>query len=1250
MHFILGKNGSDPNKLGGKAGALAALSGRDVLVPAWFAVAPEAALESLPEGPQEAFSSISNEIHWPDGLGLGAPIRDELVAAMETLCPHGEPVAVRSSAMDEDSNGASFAGQLTSFLFVPPVDVPDKVAAVWRSAFSENVLEYRRQHGLPPQSGPPAVLIQRMVDASVSGVAFGADPVTGNPDVSVVTSVYGLGTSLVSGECDADTHYIDRAGTITKRTIANKVHAHRAPVPGASGIRVEDVDPEQAVKPALTDELVLQIAELARDLSAHFGRPQDIEWAIADGQIYVLQSRPITTIPQRTPQNGILNIWDNSNIVESYNGVTTPLTFSFASYVYDEVYRQFCHVLRVPQRRIEENAAVFRNMLGLMQGRVYYNLLNWYRVLALLPGFQVNRGFMEQMMGVKSSLPPEVLDTSVVPDWRTRVVDSLYLVRSAFALIGHHLRLDATIRTFYARLETSLTVDRQTLVNMRAEELTAYYSTVEAKLLRRWDAPLINDFLAMIFFGLLGSLSEKWLGRKGLANDLLCRQEGLISVEPSRRMLRMAELAADADGFAQALCDGSLAEIREAMSHHSEFKQAFENYLDEFGDRCLEELKLESPTLHDDPMPLLRGVGHLAHRNAGQTSDREPAPEGDDPKDSAERLVAERLSPWSLKGRVFRYVLRHAKARVRDRENLRFERTRVFGLVRRIFVTLGRRLVDSGALDAPEDVFYLERHEIFGFIEGRATTISLRELVAVRKREFAAYREAPPLPSRFETYGIVGANAISSEQAPNEREDGEERSGIGCCAGIVRGKVRVVTDPRHERLQPGEILAARTTDPGWIVLFSAAAGLLVERGSLLSHSAIVSRELGIPSIVSIDGLTSWLNDGDEVELNGTTGIVRRLAHGSRAMNAARNGKSNSNGFTEICYAQCWEDADVLMGALDVQSGQTCLSVASAGDNTLSLVSKAPGRVIAVDHNPLQLHCLELRVAAYKALSHDGLLELVGSRPSTRRIELYRQCRSLLSPDARDFWDAHQGFVAAGIGTIGKFERYLALFRKRVLPWLLGRETIAALSQSGPPDWREAFFDRHFNNWRFRGVFRVFFSQFVMGRMGRHPDAFRFVEGSVADHLLARVRQALTVLDPAENPYVQWILTGHHSDALPHALREEHFDDIRTNLDCLELRCQTVEDCLKETGNDEVDWFNLSDIFEYLSEEDAAAVFDEIVRTGRSGGRVAYWNMLVPRSRPEHLSDNLQPLEEAAAELYDRDKAFFYNAFRLEGIR
>ena len=153
------------------------------------------------------------------------------------------------------------------------------------------------------------------------------------------------------------------------------------------------------------DETAVEIAALARRSAALFGQPQDIEWAIEGGRIYLLQSRPITTLRNLPDPDGVLNIWDNSNIIESYSGVTTPLTFSFARSVYEGVYRQFCRILRVPERKIAANDHTFSRMLGLIQGRVYYNLLNWYRVLALLPGFTVNRRFMEQMMGVRESLP-----------------------------------------------------------------------------------------------------------------------------------------------------------------------------------------------------------------------------------------------------------------------------------------------------------------------------------------------------------------------------------------------------------------------------------------------------------------------------------------------------------------------------------------------------------------------------------------------------------------------------------------------------------------------------------------------------------------------------------------------------------------------------------------------------------------------------------------------------------------------------
>jgi S-adenosylmethionine-diacylglycerol 3-amino-3-carboxypropyl transferase len=354
-------------------------------------------------------------------------------------------------------------------------------------------------------------------------------------------------------------------------------------------------------------------------------------------------------------------------------------------------------------------------------------------------------------------------------------------------------------------------------------------------------------------------------------------------------------------------------------------------------------------------------------------------------------------------------------------------------------------------------------------------------------------------------------------------------------------------------------------------------------------------------------------------------------------------------FSLVRYAQCWEDADILLAGLAIRPGDTCLAIASAGDNALAMLAAGAGRVIALDLNPAQLACLELRVAAYRQLSHPELVELIGSRPSLRRNELYRSCRPLLSKACRDFWDAQPAAVAAGIGGAGKFERYFALFRQRVLPLVHSRATVLALLTGGDAAVRENFYQKKWDTWRWRILFQVFFSRFVMGRMGRDPSFFRYVEGSVAQRILTRTRHALTALDPADNPYLQWILTGHHTTALPYALRPENFEAIRANLHRLEWRCQPLEAFLDEEGAQAIDRYNLSDIFEYMSEENYHHLLEKLHRAGRPGGRLAYWNMLAPRSRPHSMMDRLRPLQSEAEGLFAQDKAFFYSAFVIEEI-
>jgi S-adenosylmethionine-diacylglycerol 3-amino-3-carboxypropyl transferase len=354
-------------------------------------------------------------------------------------------------------------------------------------------------------------------------------------------------------------------------------------------------------------------------------------------------------------------------------------------------------------------------------------------------------------------------------------------------------------------------------------------------------------------------------------------------------------------------------------------------------------------------------------------------------------------------------------------------------------------------------------------------------------------------------------------------------------------------------------------------------------------------------------------------------------------------------FSTIRYAQCWEDADVLLAGLDVQPGDRCLSIASAGDNTLALLAQSPAHVLALDISDAQLACLELRVAAYRVLEHHELLELMGSRPSSRRADLYRRCQPLLSSDVRGFWDARPDAIRSGIGGSGKFERYFRLFRERMLPLVEPRGRVTQLLAGGRLDERQSFYASRWDSWRWRLLFRLFFSRVVLGRLGRDPEFFAYVEGSVAERLLERTKYALTALDPAENPYLQWILTGTHLTALPYALRPENFDAIRANLDRLEWRRQSLEAYLATAEARSVDRFNLSDVFEYVSRDHYAQLLARLADVGRPGGRLLYWNMLAPRGYLDELAARLRPMPELSRRLHQQDNAFFYSALFIEEI-
>lgn len=429
------------------------------------------------------------------------------------------------------------------------------------------------------------------------------------------------------------------------------------------------------------------------------------------------------------------------------------------------------------------------------------------------------------------------------------------------------MRFGRIRQRFEHRLEAALKTPDSAIATLSITELLAAYRNLEAQLLNRWDAPLINDFLCMIAFAGSRKAVERWAGDEGLAlhGDMLIGQGDIVSAEPARRIKQMGAIASEESELADGLVRGDLS----VLEGHVRLKAAFADYLEKFGDRCTQELKLESVTLHDDPTPLAMAVGAAGKSEVGVKSAQEPGPVESADLDTvfAGRPFTRPLARWSMA---------LAKGRVRDRENLRFERTRVFGRVRRIVLAMGEHWRRVGVLDHARDVFFVTIDDLLHAAEDGSGT-ALRSAAAVGKARMAEWAAKPDPANRMEQRGDQFTLSTRSSHEATLQSEHDTRSGLACCRGVVTAKVRVVSDPRTQALQPGEILVARHTDPGWIAVFANAAGVIAERGSLLSHSAIVAREMGVPCVVAVKHVANWLRTGDTVVLDGGAGTISRIA-------------------------------------------------------------------------------------------------------------------------------------------------------------------------------------------------------------------------------------------------------------------------------------------------------------------------------------------------------------------------------------
>jgi rifampicin phosphotransferase len=793
----------------------------------------------------------------------------------------GGIVAVRSSGQAEDSSAYSFAGQFATFLGVSGIEqVVDSVRRCWASAYSERSLLYQIQHGLEFGDARMAVIIQRLVRADISGVIFTRNPVRN--DEMVISAIYGLGEGLVSGAVDSDTVVVSRANrAVLRYTIGDKLE--RFDYLEETGFRARPVTEALRAAQVLTDADVALLTQAAEDVESLFSTPQDIEWAMIDGELWVLQARPITTIVEPGSAHGPedYRIWDNSNIIESYDDVTTQLTFTFARHLYHQVYREYIRILRLPEEQREEMDSWLANMLGRFNGRVYYNLLNWYRVLRVLPFYRMNRAVFELAIGVQERLSDEEVEWLVPAPYtcssrfqqrRIRAKTTISFVRRFMA---SHRDVRQFLELFYSAFDEFDHVDYDEL---SAAQIYRLYCTLERKLLRRWGAMMLLESVIGMSFGALGGLTRRWLpGAPGWFLWAVASPGSRIeSIEPVRALAELVRRTREDPAIERTILNLPPERVRaelEALDRGA-YLSTVDEYVREFGYRSLDELKLEEPDLSENPSSffVMLADGLRRPQEDGELT------AGTGPGE-ADAVLARELSParrWA-----YGLVRRKVQRGLADREQVRFCRTRSFGLARRMFLAIGRDLARSGAIETERDVFHLRLEELRGCFAGTIAHRELRPLIELRKR---AYDEDGQLvaPDRFVTQGLIywcgnlergGWSAARDSGLLAATTRRHVLNGVASSPGVAEGVARVAREPWEAG---GGVLVTYRTDPGWSAVLPGVAALVIERGSPLTHVAIVARELGIPTVVQIPDVTKVVRTGQRLRVNGYDGTVTVL--------------------------------------------------------------------------------------------------------------------------------------------------------------------------------------------------------------------------------------------------------------------------------------------------------------------------------------------------------------------------------------
>ncbi|WP_221393041.1 DUF3419 family protein [Dyadobacter sp. NIV53] len=352
-------------------------------------------------------------------------------------------------------------------------------------------------------------------------------------------------------------------------------------------------------------------------------------------------------------------------------------------------------------------------------------------------------------------------------------------------------------------------------------------------------------------------------------------------------------------------------------------------------------------------------------------------------------------------------------------------------------------------------------------------------------------------------------------------------------------------------------------------------------------------------------------------------------------------------FEIIRYANCWEDATILLEGLSPANGSKILSVGSAGDNSFSLLTTDPEMVVAVDINRIQLYLIELKRICILNLEYEETLAFLGFTLSDSREKCFHSLKNQLSSEARSYWESNLILIKNGIIHQGKFEKYFQLFSGRILPWIHSKRTIEELFRVKSQKQQEQFYTDKWNTWRWKLLFRIFFSNYVMGKYGRDPEFLKQVQGSVSKFIFDKAANHLKSGAVYENFILRYTLTGSFDILLPHYLQRENYGKIRSNMNQLYLKQGFVQDAIKQYGK--FNGMNLSDIFEYMDQKQFRETAKALIDGTEKNGTLAYWNLMVPRQISQILPENTDYQKADSERLTAIDKGFFYKEFILERI-